>query len=707
MSTLYANHFAKAMEASRKGIDYLYDFGIQYVRVHHEEFYRNKFHLGRPYAHDYKPNPFRTSYDLCVWIWINYYKILNEEVAILRMMHNKDKKGGHEDKINEILETRTLYGIARADFFWMAGHMRWPEITLSDGSKHGLLVRDPWAEKRIEALSDEKIKYVINFGGGGQGKTLISLAFALMMFDHYIFTQKGARCMISTVNKDKLNSVSWAYLQNLNSSTEKGISLYAGRGRIAGDHTIARPENKDRGGVFKGILIGHSMNSQAIVDKLVGSHSHPFICYLMDEIQSTPDPPLIAAPNFTMHSLDYRILGSGNYGDNSDTLANNCKPDVGWDAIDENTGEWISTTQNGAKAIVLHFNNNNSPGMTEEGHRKFPHLPHQGILDKNYPDPRNRTNSNISYRRFWVGYRVQESGDKCVIHEDLVKQNLADAPLNLTEITHTFFSFDSAQAEIDRNMCIVFKEGLCATTNQRVFGPHKCYPLTKSTESIKYYTESSQKLLDIAKQNSIHSGSAIVDWTGRPAQAELMQANGFVVRRIIYNKGVPDGVRKDKMTNRVEREIRLGIQPDFKQDVPADRVCAHHVAENLISLGAWALREYIKAGRVRGINESLTAFMKHERSLEDELYHREFYLKNSVTYGSRFQLEPKKDFKEKYGFSPEILDCLFQAAYYMLIYRGLPLTPVSNDAIINQSKTDYRSDEDEHLEVWEEDLIFD
>jgi len=705
MSHLGTAWFAKTIEASNKGIDHIYDYGIQYLRLHHEEFYRLKFHLAQPYSHDYKPNPYRYQYDLCVFIWLNYYKILNEEVSILRNLHIKDRKAGWDTKIDELLATRTLYGISRADFLFAAAGIRWPTTILADGSHHGLFIRDPWSERRVDGLSDEHIKYDIWFGGGGQGKTLVALALALMVFDHFIFTQKGARCMISTVNKDKLNSVAWAYLCNIHSATEKGISLYAGRARIAGDHTLARPENKDRGGVFKGILIGNSMNQQSIIDKLTGSHGHPFILYIMDEIQSTPDAPMTAAPNFTMHAGDSRIIGAGNWGENTDTLAANSKPDIGWDSVDENTGSWVSTTQNGAKAIVLHFNNDLSPGMTEEGHRAYPHLPSKKTLDKNYPDKKNRNANNISYRRFWIGFRVKESGDTCVIHEALVKENMADSPLNLSEVTHTFFSFDSAQAEIDRNMCVVCKEGLCSITKQRVFGPHRCYPLTKSTESIKYYTESSKKLLDIAKQNNIKSGAAILDWTGRPAQAEIMQANGFVCRRITYHKGVPDGIRKDKTTNRVEKEIRLGIQPDFKHDVPADKVCAHHVAENLISLGAWALREYIKAGRVRGINEALLEFMKHERSLEEELYHREFYLKNSLIYGSRFQLEPKKEFKEKYGFSPEILDCLFQAAYYMLIYRGLPLTPIANDAIVNQTKDDYRSDEEEHLEIWEEDLV--
>ncbi len=705
MSHLNTTWFARTMEAHTQGMDIIHDYGIHYIKQYHEKFYAEKKHLAQPYSHEYIPNPFRFQYDLCVFIWLNYYKILTAEIAILRDKGKREPKAGWTEKADELLTDRTLYGIRREDFIFAAGELRWPTTILADGSHHGLLIRDPWAEKRMVAYSDEHKKYVISFGGGGQGKTLVSLAMGMMIFDYFIFTQKGARCMISTVNKDKLNSVSWAYLCNLNSSTQPGISLYAGRARIAGDHTLARPNNKDRGGVFKGILIGNQMNSQSIIDKLTGSHGHPFIMYIMDEIQSTPPAPLTAAPNYTMHANDYLIVGAGNWGENNDTLADNVKPDIGWDAVDEKTGTWISTTQNGSKAIVLQFNNDLSPGMTEEGHRMFPHLPSQKSLDKSFPDKTKRNVNNIAYRRFWIGFRVKDSGDTCVIYEDLIKENMADLPLNLDKIIHTFFTFDSAQAEIDRNMNIVCREGICSVTKQRVFGPHKCYPLKKSTESIKYYAESSKQLLDIADKNNITSGGGIVDWTGRPAQAEMMQANGFVVRRVIYNKGIPDGVRKDKHTKRVERAWPLNIQLDFKHDIPPDKICAHHVASNMISFAAWLLREYIKAGRVRGITQELLNFMKHERTLEEELYHREFYYKNSATYGSLFELESKKDFKIKYGFSPEILDCLFQAALYMYLYRSLPLTPIANDVIVEQDKVDYRSDEDEHLELWENDLI--
>lgn len=705
MSFLKTEWFAKARSAHYRGLDHLFDYGILYLRNHKENFYDQNLHQAKPYSPGYLPNPFRAQYDLSLFLWFNYYQVLKEEVKLLRKFHSKDKNSGYGERADRLEYEQTLYGITRSDFLFAAAEMRWPTTVFDDGSHHGQFIRDPWSEKRVNALSDPNFKYVISFGGGGQGKTHVSLAFSLMVFDYFLFTQKGARCMMSTVNEDKLNSVGWSYLCNLNSSTEKGISLTAGKSKPAGKHTLVRPNNKDQAGVFKGLLIGNQMNDQNIVDKLTGTHGHHFISYVVDEVQSTPDPPITAAPNYTMHAKDYRIIMSGNWGENNDTLAQNCKPDIGWDHVDETTGTWISTVKNGAKAIVLHFNNNLSPGMDTEKHIQFPHLPSRKILEKNYPTATLRSMTNISYRRFWVGFRVEDSDDKSTISDRLVKENLAYLPLDLLSVTHRFFSFDSAQAEQDRNIMTLFDEGIDAVTKQRVFGITEVHPLKKSTESIKYYTESSKQIIDKAKKHNIMSGSGIVDWTGRPAHAEMLQALNFEVKRLIYNKGVPDGVRIGK-DGRRERAIPLNIQLDFKQDIPAERVCAHHVAENMISLAAWCLREYIKAGRVRGINDNILKHLDGTRSLDEELYHRAFKFKNSQKYGSRFQLEAKEDFKKEYGFSPDILDTLFQGALYMLLYRNLPLTPIANDDTFTQHEMVKPSEVlDEHNEVWEDDLI--
>lgn len=703
MNYLDSDWFNKVIEAHRAGIDHIYDFGIQAIRDHNEWFYKQEKDKDEPYCSNYSPNPFRYQYDLCVFCWINYYRLLEIEIQILKKKDEENPFDGHGDDAIKMGISNTLYGISRSDFFFAASELRWPTSIKDNGQYKGLLIRDPWAEKRIDAYSSRDYQNVISFGGGGQGKTTVPLAFALIVFDYFIFTQKGARCMISTVNKGKLDSASWAYLCNLNSSTAKNISLYAGRAKISGDHTLTRPGNKDKGGVFKGILIGNKMNNQNIVDKLTGSHGHPFIVYIIDEMQSTPDPPIMAAPNYTMHAGDYRIIGAGNYGDNNDTLAENIIPDDGWDSVTEDTGQWISTMKNSFKAIVLHFNNNNSPAMDPVIANRFPHLPNKENLNKSYPDKSKRNLSNESYRRFWVGYRVEGDTESVVLTDSLLKENLADGPLDLSRILHSFFAFDSAQAEVDRNMFIPLQEGICNVTGQRVFGPIKAIGLEKSTESIKYYQESTAQILKLTRKYGITSGAGIVDWTGRPAHAGMLMQNGFMVHKLIYNMSLPDGVRRDKITGRIEKKIRIETTLDFK-DIGPDILYAHQICENRISLGAWALREYVKAGRVRNIGKSLLDTIDGCHHITEELFSRKFKYKISGAYGKRFNLESKDDFKKEYGFSPDILDCLFQAAYYMLIVRRLPLTPVGIDSKVDE-EIGRRQVNDDHLDLWKGDEL--
>jgi hypothetical protein len=696
---IQAPWFDKVKQAHAAGPKNLYMLGIKWLHIRYNDYHQAGYQNLPKYHKDYVVNPFVFQYDLLLFVWINYYKILSQEIKLL-----KASKYEEDQFMAQTLKlTNKLYGIDRSDVLFAAAELRWPTTLTSEGSYQGLFVRDPWSVRRVEAASDEFIKTIITFGGGGQGKTHISIGVALMLFDYYMFTLMGARCMISTVNIDKLNSVGWSRLCTLNSTTSQDISITAGRGKVSGDHVLARPGNKDRGGVFKGILIGNQMNQQNIIDKLTGSHGHPFVVYIMDEMQSTPDPPILAAPNYTMHATDFRILCSGNWGENDDTLAKNIRPDIGWENVNDETGSWISTTQNHSKALVVHFNNQMSPGMTPEGHNRYRYLPSQKILDDKYPDKLKRTLKDPGYRRFWVGFRMESGGENTVIYDALVKENLADLPLDLKKVVHSFFGFDSAPAELDRNINTIFREGICNHTGHRVFGISHIHLLAKATESTKYYHESSKELYDLAKKNQIMSGGGIVDWTGRPAHAEELQKMGFKVHRLIYNKGVPDGIRRDKHTKRIERAIHLNIDLDFKQDLPKEKVCAHHVAENQISLGAWALREYIKAGRVRGINSNLMKMLNNERSLEDELYNRKYVMKNSVQYGSRFHLETKDKFKETFGFSPDILDTLFQGAFYMLVVRNFPLTPVGIGDTVDPT-VKKREEQEDHLSLWEHDL---
>lgn len=684
--------FKRCKFVSDRGIDHIDTLGIRALEKEFNAFYDEGKHTVSYYTTNYEPNPFRAQYDLLVHCWIKFYDLLKAEIAILK----KEKKF---DLAEEVELTQKLYGISREDFLFAAAELRWPTTIKPNGARVGKFVRDPWSEKRMIDYSHPTIKYTASFGGGGQGKTTTFSVFSIMMFDHFLLTEKGARCMISTTAEDKLDGVSWPYIINLYQSTEKGISLYAGKGIIKGKHTIQRPNNRDTAGVFKGLLLGSNIKDNSVQDKLTGSHGHPFIAYGLDEAQSTSKAPMVAANNFTLHVRDYRINLAGNYGEDEDTLGSNTRPLGGWGSVDENTEYWETKTETGQPIIVRHFNNNNSPGMDKEILKVFPHMPSEAQLNQKYPSILSRSMNNPGYRRFWVGFRNEQIENNLVLSSDFISENKADQPL-VVKNQRPFFSFDSAQAELDRNVMLICKAGVCPETNQEIFGPSHFILLKKSTESKRYYRESSAEIIKHINRNGIKSGDGILDWTGRPGHAEHLDQAGFTVERLVYNQGLPDGRRIDAITKRREPPIRLGITVDFQNDVPADRICAHHVAETRIDFAAFLLRQYIQAGRCRGINDNLFKNIINERPLEEELYKRKFYFKSSSKHGDRFKLHSKEEFKRRFGFSPDIFDTLLQMAYFAFVKLRIPLTHINSS--VNSKLSEPPKIEKDLIEIQEQ-----
>lgn len=698
MGFVETDWFKSCKEASDKGRGTIFAFGLKSVREDHKKFYNQNLHKLPFFDFHYRPNPFLHQYDLLIHIWLQFPRLLKREIQLLKSENNP--------MWEELQMTQTLYGLHRRDFWFAAAQLRWPSEKI-DGSWKGIVIRDPWADRRMKALSSEEEKYVMTFGGGGQGKTLTFMAFVVTMFDHFIRTRKGSRCLFSTTAKDKIESATWPYLQDLINGTNQEISLYAGLGKISGDYTIKRPDTKDTGGVIRGILLSDEKSGKS-VHKLTGAHGHEFVTYLIDEIQSTPLAPIKASSNFTMKCGDFRIMGAGNYDKDEDSLGKNVVPHKSWESVNPKTGEWRATTANGQRAIVLHFNNELSPGMLPEGEKLFPHLPNQKILKEKYTNPNSRTIDNKEYAMFWVGWRQENVDGDTILTQKMISENLADHPLNPQKILHTFLSFDSAQAEGDRNLLGEFYDTIdTSLENERVWGLNSLEEKHKSADSLQYYHDCAEWIYKFANKRRIQSGNLILDWTGRPAHAELLKVKGFNSIQFVYNMGVPDGKRKNPVTGRIDRPIIIyeGFDEQGNVDV-RKRVYAHQVADNMISLAAYLLQEYVKSGRVRGINKTMLQWISSTHSIDEEMFSRKFKNKVSKIYGDLIQLVSKEEFKKVYGFSPDLLDLWFQAAYYMFTVRKMPLTPIGG---IDQNKEFKQEDQErileDHNDIWKGDYF--
>ena len=671
----FENH-SDLPERVEKALSYQYEMGKVYSynsRAIEEEvqlFWKQGRNTVPDFDIRYIPNPFLYQYDLEVHMFLEYDRLQARELEIA------NASGASEARIEEI-ERFGFSGARREEHLFNACSIRWPVYENIDGSLGGHFIRHPWVEDDFKALAN--YQFVISFGGAGQGKTHGFLCFLCILWDHYICTEKGGKCSFSTVNEDKLKNVAWPYVQRFYHGTDEDrdrYSLYSGQGQIVSDFTIKRKgkKSKDTAGVIKGILVGNNTNQSTVTDKLTGSHGHPGVAYLIDELQSTPIAPLEASSNFLSTAKHGWVACAGNYDRDYDSLGSNVRPIQGWKNVDEYTHIWESTICTGATACCIHKNNNMSPAMEEPWSTLTPFLPTEKRRNERFSTEASKKTEG--YRRFWVGWRSSENVEGYIITESVVHASGADEKFltaSIRGITN-YFSFDSAPADADRNVLLTFSDGYHIENGKWLWGFKACETLPKATASDQYYRESSQEIVKRAKDLNVRSGNMICDWSNRGGHPEFLDNLGFKTEVLVYNEAPPDGNRT------VERSglIDSSLVADVDEDGNAIR-WAHSTCVNRISMGAYALRAYIMLGVVTGINRELLDHMRGMGMLHDyeqELFRRKTEMMPSIKYGEREKLEEKKIFIKEFGFSPDVLDCMFQAAYYMWFIKGMPIHKV-------------------------------
>lgn len=610
--------------------------------------------LVKPGTLEYAPNPFMFQYDLEIECFLRFDEILREELRILEGIKNKNEGLGRDVSgvEREIQRVRTVgaTGLTREEHLWNAISIRYPEKIGKGGAIQGLVIRHEWIEEVFTAIANYSC--VITMGGSGQGKTHGFIAFICLMWDHFIDTMAGARCCFSTVAKDKLNSAAWPWLQKIYHGTKPGISLYAGRGRISGEHTVRRPVNlKDLNGVIKGLLV--SDQGAKSTDKLTGGHNRNLGIYLIDEMQSTEEAPVEASPNFLQHPRYGWIFASGNPDKETDQLGINAKPIDGWASVNQHTLAWDSRMITGRVARVLHFNNDYSPGMSKKGGVRYADiLPTKSKKKESYPDAESRKTDK--YRRFWEGWFPTESITDFVITRQLVTESGADKkPRIPVGEYHKFISIDTANYDIDKSVvvrCCIQKE---EPNGKYLLVFKKGIEIEKSPNPNQSIHHITYRAIEIAGEFGAKSGSAIIDETaGAPAYRQKALEFGFDIKPMHYNKAVPD---KPKGPSEKRRILIDNVTNSY----------AHEKCDNLISLGAYMIQQYMLHGQVRGLDNNFCP------NFDEQILKREFKNVLRANYGERFRLEDKREFKKKWGFSPDYLDCIFQAGFYALVYCGL------------------------------------
>lgn len=659
---------AKFQQASLGGVDTIYTYGLDVLAMDRKKFYQDGKHQASPLHVLFEPNPFRFQYDLEVHLFFNYDSLVARQIKLLQECIKSERNTSKLLQLTDKLDFVKTYGtgISRDEHFWNACSLRWPTSIASDGRELGLFIRDPWGDDFMKGVVD--YEYIYMFGGSGQGKTHRSLAFMCVGWDHFIDTQMGARCRFSTVAEDKMKESTWPYLQRIYNGSAKGISLYCGRGVKAGDYTITRPHDRKGGSSIKGILIPRR-NDNVAVDKITGSHGHPLGIYHIDELQATPEAPIEASPNFLQNCKFGWVTASGNFDLNNDSLGKNVRPVGGWDTVDETTHVYECINMLGIKSLAIHYNNDLSPAFDGAGSKRWWYLPTKDKKESRYPTPSSqRTNA---YRRLWIGWREKALVSDAVLNLVTMREMGAMSPLanfdSKFPVTHCW-SFDSAPTSTDRNILTHFADGVDATTGRWKLHFYESITIQKIDNADEYLSLAVQEVMQWGKKWGVQSGNAILDWTNITGLVEKFKDSGFLVRPMVYNQAPPDGRRADKRTKQILRDIIVHADTQKR---------ASQEVTNYISMGALLAQNFLLSGQITGLHENYINDKNSNRSYEEELCLRKFIAVQNKELGELLALEPKHSkhgrtgFTKSHGFSPDILDTVFQACVFASVYRGM------------------------------------
>jgi hypothetical protein len=657
------NKFIEARKQIMAGVNRVYLYKSKALNEFYERM--KKIRNAEFFHPEYIVDPTGYQYDMEMHIFLNY-----DEIRIREMELNPEESPVYAEHGATLLP--------REEHLINACSIRWPEKHLRTGEVIGSLAVTPWLKDLLYGISN--YQNTIVFGGAGQGKTYGGLAFGCMLYDHFIYTQSGAQVSVSTVSETKLSQGAWNYLNVLyNTKNQYKYSNFAQRASSAGDYTFRRkadPRDKQyikEGGMIRGVLLAKGIKDSRVVDKLTGSHSCIARLYILDEGQSTDSAPMDAYTNMYLHPKYKFFIMSGNYDTPTDLLGVNTIPPQGIRSVDESTHMWEGklkslTNDLGHTSLVIHYNNDLSPAILdkdiEKKYGRF--MPTMKKKLESYPTEESR--QSIAYKRFWIGffYEKEDDSKERIIDDKYIKDYRADQPSTFDVISR-IGSFDSAPSSTDRNPFVSLNVGL-DNAGYPVIWPESIDLFTKPQSKIEYYDHTTMAFIRSMKKYDIPNGNMIMDFTQYTALLEMLNKHGVKCHPLIYHQSPPKG-DVNEITGMIEKKVPLPLitlltEKGFEKTT---KTYAHQRVQNRISLGAYAMRMFIEAERVRGLNESILDHLTEHNGFEKEFLSRSFVISTKKKNLDLISIETKDVFKSKYKFSPDILDCFFQAFYLLYV----------------------------------------
>ena len=508
-------------------------------------------------------------------------------------------------------------GIGKFGHFQRIVDMLWNNPTLSP---HINFVWNEWSEQMIESACDNKM--VAWAGAASAGKSAAAAMFAIV---EYLSDPRHTLVIVTSTTLTGAKQRIWKSIDQYWNAI-KGLpgNMIPSIGRIKGMNLDGKTYG-DSTGIF--LLASEKKKEKDALGKLIGikattSTENPTgrLILIADELPELPESLVHAAYTNLWANEGFKMIALGNPASYFDAFGLVCKPKGGWDSVSEEDYQW--ETERGK---VLRFDGTESPRI--RGDERCTWMYSQEQIDqiaKDYGE-----NSVYYYRMVKAFWAPQGTADTLYAPSDIAKHGQGKVvwgihPTVKVAALDPSFSFGG-----DRSMLYFGTYGVTAA-GATVLQVDEGILLQEDLIKAKAGTPRSQQIVEQfrreCEKRGVRPEHAAFDSTGAGPFGDLVS--------VMWSPKVL----------RVNFSGKASTRPVSPHDpTPASERYANKVSE------LWAVgKSLLRAGQLKGIDDELAKEMTAR-----------LYSTVKGGEGLKIQVEPKPDFKDRVGYSPDRADAFF------------------------------------------------
>lgn len=425
---------------------------------------------------------------------------------------------------------------------------------------------------------------------------------------------------------------------------------------LAGNFVDSRLLWQHRLGDDKHAIIGRAVEEGSIhkvADDIKGVHTRRQMV-IIDEATSVPEAIYEACANLYSYPEEFLLVCIGNPRNRLDAFGRFCEPDTGWITVNVETGEWEAKpfgACGGAKPMVVTFDAEKSPNITES-RTVSRHLPTADTVEA---AKRASGGQTPHYWQNFRGFWAPEGLVKTVFSESGLMTFDGWGKHKFTgEAFQIVGSFDPAWGGGDRAALRFAKLGLLENGRQAIeLMPPIIIPINAESTNPVHYQLAEQvrrqceRVMVGEQEMSCPPQNLAVDDSGEGGLCDVFYRTW------------------SQRIHRIEFGGAASDEPCSLEDVrPAREVYMNKRAEMY-----FRARDALNAGQLKGIDKESAV----------ELCGIEFDDKKQ-----RLVLMPKKDYKLKFGKSPDLADCAVMCVEVARL-KGFRIAPQGESLKVEES----------------------